>query len=107
MIGFDIATVIKRMTKEVDNAVLGEIKEIAKENGLEREIILNEKNIVSALKKQIPKKATHEATIYKHCTCPTCKNVIDEFTEFSGQKVRVIVNYCKFCGQALDWGDTE
>ena len=60
-----------------------------------------------ALEKQIPKKLTHEATLYRCFTCPTCKNVIDEFTDFTGERYRVTVQYCKFCGHALDWSDAE
>ena len=63
--------------------------------------------IKEALEKQIPKKVTHEATLYRCCTCPTCKNVIDEFTDFTGKKYRVTVQYCKFCRQALDWSDSN
>lgn len=60
-----------------------------------------------ALEKQIQKKVTHEATLYKCCTCPNCKNVVDRYTEFAGKKVRVTYIYCHFCGQKLDWSDTE
>ena len=63
--------------------------------------------IKEALEKQIPKKVTHEATLYRCYTCPACENVIDEFTDFTGKKYRVTVQYCKFCGQALDWGDNN
>lgn len=62
---------------------------------------------ISTLEKQIPIKVTHEATLYKCCTCPNCKNVVDEFTEFMGNRCRVTPAYCKYCGQALDWSDTE
>ena len=58
-----------------------------------------------ALEKQIPKKITHEATLQRCATCPTCKNVLDEFIYFTGKRVRVTVQHCKFCGQALDWGE--
>lgn len=68
---------------------------------------LNAELAISALEKQIPKKPTHEATLYKNLTCPNCKNVIDEFTEFAGIRVRVTVANCKFCGQALDWSEEE
>ena len=64
-------------------------------------------NAIKSLEKQIPKKPTHEATLYRCCTCPTCKNVIDEFTDFLGKRVRVTVQHCKYCGQALDWSDSE
>ncbi len=67
------------------------------------------KTAVKALEKQIPKKITHEATLQRCATCPTCKNVLDEFIEFiPGQpKIRVTFAHCHFCGQALDWSDTE
>ena len=66
-------------------------------------------NAIVALEKQIPKKITHEATLQRCATCPTCKNVLDEFIEFvPGQpKIRVTFTHCHFCGQALDRGETE
>ena len=66
-------------------------------------------NAIEALEKQIPKKITHEATLQRCATCPTCKNVLDEFIEFiPGQpKIRVTFTHCHFCGQALDWSDNN
>ena len=43
-------------------------------------------------KKETPMKPTHEATIIKPYTCPTCKQVQREW-----------YRRCPFCGQALDW----
>lgn len=61
---------------------------------------------ISALEKQEGKKPKHEATIYKCFTCPTCKNVIDNFEEFvPGQKTRILYEHCHFCGQRIDWSD--
>lgn len=67
------------------------------------------KLIIEALEKQIPKKITHEATLKRCATCPTCKNVLDEFIEFiPGQpKTRVTFTHCHFCGQALDWSNNN
>ena len=64
---------------------------------------------IEALEKQIPKKITHEATLQRCATCPTCKNVLDEFIEFiPGQpKIRVTFAHCHFCGQALDWSENN
>ena len=64
-------------------------------------------NAIEALEKQIPKKITHEATLQRCATCPTCKNVLDEFIELiPGQpKIRVTFTHCHFCGQALDWSE--
>lgn len=89
---------------------ISKAKKLVEECGLNIEHPLHEKVlniVVNALDKQTPTKVTHEASLYKCCTCPTCKNVIDEFTEFAGKRVRVTVQHCKFCGQALDWGETE
>lgn len=61
--------------------------------------------ITKAVQKQIETKVTHEASLYRCCTCPSCKNVVDDFTDFNGKKVRVLNPFCKLCGQALDWGD--
>lgn len=44
------------------------------------------------LRKQIPKKPTHEATNLKKYTCSSCLNVLEEMTPF-----------CCFCGQKIDW----
>lgn len=61
------------------------------------------KMAIKALEKQIPEKITHEATIYKCCTCPSCKNVVDEFETIGDSRARVTFQFCHFCGQALDW----
>ena len=49
-----------------------------------------------ALKKQIPKKPHPQRTPppVRKCTCPRCFAVEDESA-----------NYCRSCGQALDWRD--
>jgi hypothetical protein len=96
--------------KDIDNAILGEIKQKAIENGIKTEYVLNEKAIISALEKQIPKKPTPQivkggkrligngwwcegTTVYK---CPNCNEFISR-----------TYDYCYKCGQALDWGDTN
>ena len=67
------------------------------------------KTAIEALEKQIPKKITHEATLQRCATCPTCKNVLDEFIEFiPGQpKIRATFAHCHFCGKALDWSENN
>ena len=91
---------IKR-NKEIDNAILGEIKRIAIENGIKTELVLNDKAIINALKKTIPVKPnTHgyregrEINSISY-TCPICHKHIGRD------------NFCKHCGQALDWSDSE
>lgn len=50
-----------------------------------------------------PKRVTHEASKRKDCTCPSCKNVVSEWTMFRGEVFCIQTEFCKFCGQALDW----
>lgn len=91
---------IKR-NKEIDSAILGEIKQIAIENGIKTEYVLHDKAIINALKKSISIKPNihgfregREINTISY-TCPICHQHI-------GRE-----NYCKHCGQALDWSDTE
>lgn len=102
-----ISSFVEKITiernKKVDSAILGEIQKIIDENGINTKIILNEKAVANALRKQIPTKVTHEATLYNCCTCPNCKNVVDEYETWGENKVRILYSYCHFCGQSLDW----
>ena len=59
---------------------------------------------IEALRKRNPTMVTHEASLYECHTCPSCKNVVDETTEFvPGARIFVHSRWCKFCGQALKW----
>ena len=52
------------------------------------------------------KSVTHTATKLDDATCPSCGNVVGEKirTGAIGQSVMQIRwNYCRFCGQKLDW----
>lgn len=52
----------------------------------------------------IPKKVTHEATLYRDCTCPNCGNVVSKYETWGDDIcVRITLQYCIYCGQALDW----
>ena len=55
--------------------------------------------VKSAVEKQMPKKVMQEKlteTLKPNC-CPVCNH----------RHYEVSVPYCRFCGQALDWSDTE
>lgn len=49
-------------------------------------------NAIVALEKQIPRKRVE---VRNEIVCPTCKTLVGSST------------YCRYCGQALDWSDTE
>ena len=92
-----IDRIIIERNKSVDSAVIMEIQKIAIENGFETKFILNEKNIINALKKQIPQKVNISlkgTTDWNtKCYCPVCHKDL-----FDSQK------YCSRCGQLIDWG---
>jgi hypothetical protein len=49
-------------------------------------------NAIVALEKQIPRKRVE---VRNEIVCPTCKTLVGSSP------------YCRYCGQALDWSDTE
>lgn len=94
-------SIILRWKKDLDDKIFGEIKQKMLENGLETEYVLNEKAFMSAIKKQIPKEPLvcgfregREINTISY-TCPICHKHISRDS------------FCKHCGQALDWSDTE
>ena len=98
-----IEKIIVERNKKVDSAIFGEIKQIAIENGIETKIVLNEKTIADALKKQIPTKPSYEGDgyddsgnlIYDTWICPNCGDRYELDYE--------IHQYCPVCGQRIDW----
>ena len=60
-----------------------------------------------ALEKQVPKPVTHEAAKHDICTCPNCKHSVDAFEDFGDCKVRILYEYCHFCGQRLRWSEND
>lgn len=93
-----IETISIERAKKVDSLILGEITQIAVENDIHTRIVLNEKKIVEALRKQIPEKPIEDGYYGEPFVCPNCgSNVVNEADndyKFS---------YCYHCGQALDW----
>ena len=63
--------------------------------------------ITKAVQRQIPSKVTHEASLYRCCTCPSCHNVVGSFEKWGDRYVRITEPFCKLCGQALDFGDEQ
>ena len=85
---------IVKKQKEMSDDILGEIREIAIENGIRTEIILNEKAITQALLKSQKRKIVFDNMKVKRC--PTCFN----WEYFCSGKTP---NYCPNCGQSLEW----
>lgn len=102
-----VQKIVVTMNDNLENAIVDKIIQEAKQEGITDLLILNKQAVMEALRKQIPQKVTHEATLYRCCTCPKCKNVVDKFEQFGETKVRVTYKHCHFCGQALEWSDAE
>ena len=57
-----------------------------------------------ALEKQIPKKGIMRGDNYSSVlSCPNCRKPIVNVWNIAKYEP----NYCHYCGQALDWSDTE
>lgn len=92
-----VEKIVIERNKKVNGLIFGEIQKIAKENGIDTKIVINEKAVISALERRIPQKpVTPWDSLTKTPECPYCYHGLLE-----GQK------YCDECGQALDWSDTE
>ena len=85
-----------KINKEIESAILGEIKNIAIENGVTDEIVLNEKAITRAIVKSVPKKVIYDREFYPYCPSCKCSHKLNLLSVYR-------VNYCPECGQALEW----
>lgn len=83
--------------EKIDAEIIKQICDIARQEGIADVYVLDKTNIMSALKKQIPKKP-------RETRCALmCANCGHKITEKGCKKLNRF--YCKKCGQALDWSD--
>lgn len=103
-----IERVLIQRNKTVDNMILGEIRKIATENGIDTIITLNEKAIIQALKNFAEVKhgewKKHFSYGCWHYDCPFCD---DGFAMKEDFKVSQLPNYCSNCGAKMDGGKAE
>ncbi len=110
-----IERIVIERNKKVDSLILGEIQKIATENGIDTKIVLNEKAVVNALEKQIPKKPiikygddtiTHNLGRLMCFHCPNCGKYIVALYETdveNGAGIHKDLKGCSTCLQAIDF----
>lgn len=91
-----INKIVVERAKTIDDAIFGEIQEIATENGIETKILISKEAVANALKKQIPKKPKDYPL--SDGQCPTCNAVFDYDWKPKSR-------FCQNCGQRLDWSE--
>ncbi len=122
------AQMMVQIVDMTDNAILQEIINYAKENKICDVYLLDKKFVKEALEKQIPKKpikqiwvddekhkgdvrlATKDDVLTKDNhgiinLCPNCEEWVMRYKDLRPPNDKDY--YCKHCGQALDWSDTE
>ena len=102
-----VEKIIIERNKVIEDVIWLEIQEIVKENEVETKIVINEKAVVNALNKQMPKKPEYYGDgysegklVYDYAKCPVCGR-----NDFEYDINNWGCNYCPDCGQALDWSD--
>ena len=86
--------------KELDDAIIGRIREYARAEGCTDVVLMNGSEIVAAMKARTPKKPEDKADEFGDLTlcCPECGKPV---TNYFAPGTRP--NCCQFCGQRLDW----
>ena len=97
------------MTYEERNQVAIDTMQFFKQklnNGIYGEFVGNFDTAISALEKQIPKKPTYEeiGNVYGALkrTCAKCGDVC-----LISEDAKPFEHYCRYCGQKIDWSDSE
>lgn len=105
MINEFVEKIIVERNKVVEDAILGEIKQIATESGFDTHITINEKFVKNALEKQMPKKPIKKNPIcYSKSIDGEEMHDYDYHCPLCDAKVNNEKHHCP-CGQALDWRD--
>ena len=59
-------------------------------------------NAIKAIGRRIPAKVIRK-TGTNNRFCPYCGNIVSSFEKWDGCEVMIGMDYCKYCGQNLDW----
>ena len=101
-----IQKVVVQMQEKIDDTIIREITKAAREQGITDLYILDKKNIIAAMQKQMPMKVL-ESTMPGKVEAVHCKNCFNRVATFiNGDLVSgKIQKYCDECGQRLDMSE--
>lgn len=101
-----IQKVAVQMQEKIDDTIIREITKAAKEQGITDLYILDKKNIIAAMQKQMPMKVL-ETTLHGNVEAYHCKNCFNRVATFiDGSLVSgKIQKHCDECGQRLDMSE--
>lgn len=93
---------IVQQVESIDDAICKQIHDMAVSNGIDDVFVLDKKQILSALEKQIPKKPKIYNNVYPKdlYECPDCQCGLRSNATWKD-------TYCCNCGLKIDWSDTE
>ncbi len=61
-------------------------------------------NAIKAISKRIPAKVIRKAGTDNRF-CPYCGNIVSSFEKWDNREMMLGMDYCKYCGQNLNWSD--
>lgn len=92
-----------RMAEKWEDFVVAQIVAEATDMGISDITVLNKPAIMDALRKQIPQKPIRDSLADR--ACPNCNAYIP--FDALNDRIEDAPNFCKHCGQALDWGKSN
>ena len=98
-----VSEIAVKMAERYENAVIQAIAMEAKAAGVASVAVLNKAAILDALQKRTPKKPIRDSLADR--SCPICCAYIPY--DALNDDISDAPNFCKNCGQALDWEGIE
>lgn len=77
---------------------------------MSEELSLNLARTLNALEKQRSKKVTHISENdreYEDWVCPACRTILQQRRKGASRVTIYKYKFCHWCGQKLDWSDTD
>lgn len=90
------------LVEKIEDEICEQISKMAIDNGIDDVYVIDKGAVLSALKKQMPKKVE---LFNGQVSCPNCKSLFGNYADLN--KIHFDSPHCQYCGQALDWSDIK